>query len=150
VNIWGKIIGAFLGLIFGGLPGAVFGAFIGHAVDSVAPRVVVLNLAASQQAFFRALFSTMGHLAKADGRVSEREIAVAQGIMSRMELNRDQRRLAIRLFNQGKQPGFELTPAVRSFYQVCGSQPALLRMLSKSCSMPPWLTANWTPPPCRS
>ena len=128
MNVWGKVIGAFLGLIFGGLPGAVFGALIGHAVDSVAPQVVVINLEASQKAFYRALFSTMGHLAKADGRVSEREIAVAQGVMSRMQLNRSQRRLAIELFNQGKQPGYELATTLRAFYQVCGSQPALLRM----------------------
>jgi len=128
MNIWGKIIGAFLGLLFGGIPGALLGAFIGHTVDSVAPRVVVMNVAASQQAFFRALFATMGHLAKADGRVSEREIAVAQAIMARMQLSPQQRRQAIELFNQGKQPGFDLAPTVRAFHQVCGAQPALLRM----------------------
>jgi DnaJ like chaperone protein len=128
MNVWGKIIGAFIGLLFGGLGGALFGAFLGHAVDSVAPRVGVINLAAAQQAFFKALFSTMGHLAKADGRVSEREIAVAQEIMSRMQLSAHQRRLAIELFNQGKQPGFALAPTIQAFYQVCGSQPNLLRM----------------------
>ena len=118
MRIWGKIIGAFIGLIFGGLPGALFGAFVGHAIDTVAPHVVVLNLAASQEAFTRALFSTMGHLAKADGRVSEREIAVAQEVMSRMHLNQAQRHTAIGLFNEGKGSGFDLEATLQSFHRV--------------------------------
>ena len=50
----------------------------------------------------------MGHLAKADGRVSEDEIAQARAVMDRMQLSEEQRKQAIALFNQGKQDDFPL------------------------------------------
>ena len=44
----------------------------------------------------------MGHLAKADGRVSEDEIAAARRVMRGMKLTPEQTQAAIRLFEQGK------------------------------------------------
>ena len=45
------------------------------------------NLTAIGERFFRATFRVMGYLAKADGRVSEAEIAAARGVMSDLRLN---------------------------------------------------------------
>ena len=56
-----------------------------------------------QTAFFTAVFSMMGYVAKADGRVSPDEISLAQQVMDQMRLQPEQRKLAIGLFEQGKQ-----------------------------------------------
>ena len=58
--------------------------------------------------FFRSTFRLMGHVAKADGRVTEREIAAARGVMQSLRLNAAQVQLAIALFTEGKQPEFDL------------------------------------------
>src|SRR5699024_10472825 len=72
---------------------------------------------ALHEALFSAAFSIMGHLAKADGRVSEREIGAAEAVMTRMQLNADQRRLAQQAFRRGKEPDFPLDRTVAEFRQ---------------------------------
>ena len=59
----------------------------------------------------------MGHLAKADGRVSEQEIGQAEAIMNRMQLNDEQRRRAQEAFRQGKDDDFPLDRTVAEFRQ---------------------------------
>jgi DnaJ like chaperone protein len=81
----------------------------------------------AQEAFFTATFSVMGHLAKADGRVSENEIRVAQNIMDRLDLNNKLRKEAMRLFSEGKEPHFNLTATLSKLYQECHRHPDLLR-----------------------
>lgn len=112
---WGKIIGAFLGLLKGGLSGAILGAFIGHMLDRF-----IAGLSGgmgTRPVFFRALFSALGHLNKADGRVTEAEIQAAEDLMRRLQLTASEREFAIRSFNQGKQAGFQLEAALREFVQ---------------------------------
>jgi len=112
---WGKIIGAFLGLLRGGLSGAILGAFIGHMLDRFIAGL--RGGIGTRQVFFRALFSALGHLNKADGRVTEAEIKAAENLMQRLQLMPNERQFAIRAFNQGKEPGFRLEPALREFTQ---------------------------------
>ena len=79
----GKVIGGFLGLAAGGPLGAVLGAALGHGVDQGLKKLQRNaqlppgDRQRIQSAFFTATFSTLGHLSKADGRVSEAEIALA-------------------------------------------------------------------------
>ncbi len=75
--------------------------------------------------YFPAVFRVMGHVAKADGRVSEQEIAAARGVMAALRLNAEQVRLAIGYFGEGKQPDFaldaelaELRPLLRAYPQL--------------------------------
>lgn len=72
--------------------------------------------------FFEATFEVMGHLAKADGRVSEAEIAVAHSVMDRMDLSSAQRREAIALFNRGKAPDFDLAARLGALRRACGGR----------------------------
>ncbi len=65
--------------------------------------------------FTKVLFQTMGHLAKADGRVSEDEIRAARRVMHRLGLNPARVRRAIGWFDDGKQTGFPLLRRVREF-----------------------------------
>ena len=81
-----------------------------------------------QASFFAATFSVMGHVAKADGHVSAQEIALAEQLMAHMRLTRDQRQLAITLFNQGKSDRFELHPVLQQFKQECHRRTTLIRM----------------------
>lgn len=112
---WGKIIGAFLGLLKGGLSGAILGAFIGHMLDRFVAGL--RGGMGTRQVFFRALFSSLGHLNKADGRVTQAEIQAAEQLMQRLQLTPEERTFAIRAFNQGKQAGFRLEDALREFAQ---------------------------------
>ncbi len=127
--IVGKIIGGGLGLALGGPLGAFVGAALGHAVDMNIGHLSLFDASAAQQSFFQALFLIMGHIAKADGRVSEREIQVAQQVMQRMQLDAQQRQVAIKLFNRGKRSEFSLDMTLSELNRSCGAQPQLFRLL---------------------
>jgi DnaJ like chaperone protein len=122
----GKLIVGLLGMLIGGPIGLAIGVLIGHFLDRGVERVQSFNpfrpyrpgeREEVQEALFSAVFSIMGHLAKADGRVSEQEIGQAEAIMSRMQLNDEQRRRAQEAFRQGKEDDFPLDRTVAEFRQ---------------------------------
>lgn len=133
---WGKMLGGGFGYLLAGPLGALVGAALGHSFDkgltgSIRARIEPGAQERIQTAFFTALFSVMGHLAKADGRVSEDEIELARDIMRRMNLNEDMRRAAIRLFNQGKQADFPLADVLSQFRQECHRRRNLMQMFAE-------------------
>ncbi len=131
---WGKLLGGAFGFMLAGPLGALIGAAFGHNFD----KGLKGSLGGAgfepgtqervQTVFFTTLFSVMGHLAKADGRVSEDEIRLARDLMGRMNLNEDMRRAAIELFNQGKQAGFPLDDVVAQFRTECRRRRHLMQM----------------------
>ena len=129
---WGKVAGGAFGFMLGGPLGALLGATLGHQFD----RGLSLdhqNLNASSQehiqaAFFTATFSVMGHIAKADGQVTEDEIQIARDVMAQMALTPEQITTAKSLFNSGKENDFQYTDIITQFRHVCGRQTNLLRM----------------------
>lgn len=128
---WGKIFGGAFGFMIGGPIGAVLGAALGHSFDRGVNGIEAGTGGRQervQAAFFTATFSVMGRVAKADGRVSEAEIGLAEEVMRRMQLNAEQRRAAIRLFDEGKKPDFDLDGVLRQFRQECGRRTTLLQM----------------------
>jgi len=131
---WGKVLGGTFGFMLGGPIGAIFGAALGHNFDkgleSVSQDYIHSTVDAEriQSAFFAATFSVMGHIAKADGRVSEIEIKMANQIMSQMMLNSDQRKIAIRLFDQGKHHDFDLDGVLTQFKNECHHRHHLIQM----------------------
>jgi len=112
---WGKIIGGVIGLFRGGITGAIVGALLGHFVDRFLAGIT--GVSETRTAFFEALFSTLGHLAKADGRVTETEIRMVESLMQRMQITGEERQKAIHLFKAGKEPGFKLETTLRPFLQ---------------------------------
>jgi DnaJ like chaperone protein len=124
----GKIIGGALGAFMGPL-GILLGAALGHQYDLKAQGQAASGsrLGASQQ-FFLATFRVMGHVAKADGRVSEREIEAARGVMSSLRLTDNQKREAIGLFTLGKRADFDLDGELAELRRSCGTHPELLRV----------------------
>ncbi|MBR9866548.1 MAG: co-chaperone DjlA [Oceanospirillales bacterium] len=106
------IIGGLIGLMSGGLFGLVFGAGIAVVLSSALKKALG-NALNPQDAFFRATFTVMGKLAKADGRVSEEEIQYAREVMNRMGLSDERRREAMELFSQGKESDFDISEVLR-------------------------------------
>ncbi|WP_417223893.1 co-chaperone DjlA [Amphritea sp.] len=106
------IIGGFIGLMSGGLFGLLLGAGIGVAL-SAALKNALGNALNPQDAFFKATFTVMGKLAKADGHVSEAEIQYAREVMSRMGLSEERRLEAMALFSQGKESDFDIAEVMR-------------------------------------
>ena len=123
---WGKIIGGVLGMFKGGLGGAVVGALLGHMIDRfIAGMTGVGN---TQKAFFAALFSSLGHLSKADGQVTAAEIEMVESLMQRMQISGDERQRAIRHFNLGKEADFDLDAALHNFLQLSVMRQDLRQM----------------------
>jgi len=110
---WGKLIGGIIGLMRGGLVGAVLGVFLGHMVDRFLSGLGGAHR--TRDAFFGAMFSTLGHINKADGRVTKAEIAAAEQLMRRLQLTEEERQRAIRFFQQGKERDFNLDATLREF-----------------------------------
>lgn len=81
-----------------------------------------------QEAFFRSTFEVMGHIAKADGRVSENEIRAARAIMSEFQLGEREVQFAINLFTQGKARDFPLETTLQRLRRLCRDRPDLCRM----------------------
>ena len=135
---WGKFIGGALGFFLGGPLGALLGASFGHNFDSGpsdsrrryagGDRVLPGDQERTQAAFFTATFSLMGYVSKADGQVTKGEIELANALMTEMQLDAPQRKLARELFNQGKQPEFDFEAVVQQFRYECHRRTTLLRM----------------------
>jgi DnaJ like chaperone protein len=112
----GKLVGGTIGLITLGPLGAALGLLVGHLFDagqlsaatfSARPDPRLVN-----ELFFPTTFRVMGHIAKADGRVTEQEIASARAVMNNLHLQGPQIQAAIGYFTEGKQPGFDVDSAL--------------------------------------
>jgi DnaJ like chaperone protein len=131
----GKILGGTFGFFMGGPLGAVLGAALGHRFDKGMDGLDRLGAGFSpgdqarvQTAFFTATFSVMGHIAKADGHVSPKEIEMAKAVMRKMELSPEMRETAINLFNEGKKADFPLDAALEQFRKECHRRSTLIQM----------------------
>jgi len=118
---WGKIIGTLGGLATGRVWLGLIGLVLGHQFDRgfadrfsrFGPTVSAARLERLPQQFLQALFQTMGHLAKADGRVTEDEIRAARMLMHRLGLGPSEIRHAIGWFESGKSPSHALVSTIR-------------------------------------
>ena len=136
--MWGKLLGGAFGLMIGGPIGAVLGAVLGHSFDKGMVERLTHDEPEEQlapgdaerikMAFFTATFSVMGYIAKSDGHVHPSEIALAEAVMRNMKLDSELRAVAIKLFNEGKQPDFDAEAIVLQFRQECQRRTNLYRM----------------------
>jgi len=130
---WGKIIGTLAGLAMRNPWAVAAGLILGHQFDrGFADRFRLFekqgaDISRVSEGFVKALFETMGHLTKIDGRVSENEIRSARMVMHRLSLNPAQVRRAMGWFDVGKQPGFPLLQKMRELRRV-GARSAADRL----------------------
>jgi DnaJ like chaperone protein len=130
----GKIIGALLGFVIGrGLFGGLLGALIGNAYDTWRAHGGVRagfrphgDPAAIQNGFFATVFAVMGHLAKADGRVSEAEVAAARAVMRDLGLNEAHVGRAIDAYTRGKAANYPLASELSQLAALCAARRDLL------------------------
>lgn len=116
-NWIGTAIGALAGLIVTrSFLGMCLGALFGRAVEAMLIGTRPVRRAPN---FLDPLFGLIGAMAKADGRVSDEEIAATERLMQRMCLEPAQRREAIARFNAGKTQGFALNAAIADLRAWC-------------------------------
>jgi DnaJ like chaperone protein len=133
---FGKCLGAICGYLIAGSVGAILGILIGHFFDlGLATHLSRPHLlyhsekrTIVQKLFFKATFCLMGHIAKADGRVSEREIEMAERLMDEMRLKSAQKKLAKKFFMEGKQADFHFDELLRQLDQACHDNRELLHL----------------------
>ena len=105
---WGAGIGASIGMMLGGPFGALIGAGIGSSMTreerrGYDDRPSYGESEQRQVGFLVATFSMLGKIAKADGLVSDDEIAFINAfIKNELELDPNSRRIAIEIFNRAK------------------------------------------------
>lgn len=131
MKIWGKILGFLFGLMLSKtIFGALLGLWLGHRFD----KGIGLDFnsfaqqsdADRQAAFFYTTFASMGFIAKANGHVSQHEIAFATAYMDKLGLNQTMRQQAQDAFRDGKMPGFPLNEHLHKLKVSCASRQDLL------------------------
>lgn len=139
MNIWGKVLGTLFGFMFGKIPGAILGFIVGHFFDRGYSQdfnrvggfgrfFTDQDDIQNQAIFFHTLFSALGHVAKADGRVTEEEIQVASNLMNQMGLDGDIRREAQQAFREGKAADFPLKETLKEFTESCHGRRDILQI----------------------
>jgi DnaJ like chaperone protein len=131
MRIWGKILGFLFGFMLSkNIFGALLGAWLGHRFD----QGIGLNfnhLGGSksdtdrQAAFFYSAFSVMGYIAKANGRVTQHEIAFAKAYMDKLGLKGELRQQAQEAFRDGKTTGFPLKERLAKLKSAVGNRQDL-------------------------
>jgi len=150
MNIYGKIIGLILGLAFLKLPGAIIGLLVGHMFDigyakdfsnkgGFARFFSSPDNIARQATFFHALFSALGHICKADGKVTSDEIAVASALMDNMKLTGATRQEAQQAFRDGKAKDFPMQQMLEDFRTFCHGRRDIMQvfleiLISAACA----------------
>lgn len=115
------MMGGPLGALFGFLAGRYFDKSLsGMAGFQGGPMPKGQQRADVQAAFFETTFLLAGHIAKADGRVSEEEIAHTQQLFDHMGLSPEHRQQAIALFKQGAANDFDMAQTMQRFNAVTG------------------------------
>lgn len=134
MNFIGKLLGLFIGYKFGGFFGAIAGIILGHWADKKLYELGSVNSSffhkklTRQSLFMQTTFAVLGHLSKAKGRVTQEDIALATNLMSQLQLDNANRKLAQEAFNRGKESDFPIRQVIREFRLGCGQRADLLRM----------------------
>jgi DnaJ like chaperone protein len=132
----GKVIGGTIGFAIGGPLGAVAGAVFGHGFDKTEQQYISDQGSAldhseeSQFTFFVASFSMLAKLTKADGRISQEELASIDTFMIRdLGLNAASRQVAIDIFNAATRSGETFEDYAVQFYNAFRAQPQIIELM---------------------
>ena len=136
-RVTGKVIAGVIGFLAFGPAGLLFGLVLGHAFDQGLWRALQLSgpeaVHIMRAQFFETTFTLLGFVAKADGHVSEAEVAQTEALFGQLRLNSAQRRNAIEHFKAGSASGFDPAPTIAKFNQCLGprrqAQHTLMAML---------------------
>ncbi|MFL2546037.1 MAG: co-chaperone DjlA [Candidatus Rariloculaceae bacterium] len=133
---FGKAIGGLIGYAAGGpfrIAGLALGVALGHQFDigfgskRAARGRASFGSEKIQRLFFESIFLLMGHVAKADGRVSEADIRAARRIMHGMALSPEQVQQAIEHFTTGKSSEFRRSENLKKLHSRLRGRRDLVR-----------------------
>ena len=138
-----KWITAFLGYyFFHSWLAAIAGFFLGSYISFKLSGGLIGNLSGfgnvggitglktqRQAIFFKTVFTLMGKLAKADGRVSEQEIAHVEKFMAQLGMTAKHRKEAIAHFKTGSASSFAIDPLIQEFNAVAMQSPNLKQLV---------------------
>lgn len=138
--IWGRLLGGLVGLFSLGLFGLFIGFFLGLIFDRATGRLIQEGSTGSSEAgqqevkaaFMQLLFTCLGDLAKADGRVSEEEVAHTEQVMARLNLDATTRAEAIKWFKEGTNPLHEYDHLFSQFSRIARGRADLKKFLIES------------------
>ncbi|MET0356219.1 MAG: co-chaperone DjlA [Cellvibrio sp.] len=130
----GTIVGAVLGyLAIHKLVGLVIGGLLGYFFfdrrKSANTKISGEELQQAQSLFFKTVFNLLGHIAKADGHISEVEVKLTEAYMDKMGLTPELKREAIRLFKEGANASFNLQDSLSAYRSLGARSPNLSQML---------------------
>ena len=130
----GTVVGLILGFIvtrniFGTLIFAALGFFFYDRKRNAPVKISGEQLQASQALFFKTVFNLLGHIAKADGHISENEVKLTEAYMDKMSLTPEHKREAIRLFKEGASADFSLQTCLAAYRDLGIRSPNLSQML---------------------
>ncbi len=125
-----SFFGAFLGLIAGSfISFKLSGGLVGH-ITGFGNVGGMTGIKTERQAlFFKTVFTLKGKLAKADGRVSEAEVAHVEQFMTQLNMSTAHRKQAIEYFTVGKKTDYDIEPLIQEFNTVTAQSPNLKQML---------------------
>lgn len=129
---FGTIIGSSLGFVLGGPLGAIGGAALGHLLLDRAPRQHfsassfdskhIHSREARQAGYFLALFSIMGKIAAADGKISESERQMVRQFIRRPGIDQKQGEYALRIFEEAARSPHTARELAQQFYLLTPGQ----------------------------
>jgi DnaJ like chaperone protein len=130
----GAVIGFALGFfithkVFGALFGALLGYFFYARNRRASAGISGEHLQQAQTLFFKTVFNLLGHIAKADGHISDMEIKLTEAYMDKMGLTPEHKREAIRLFKEGSSPEFNVQETLAAYRHLGARSPNLSQML---------------------
>ncbi|UCF94088.1 MAG: co-chaperone DjlA [Desulfobacterales bacterium] len=132
----GKVIGGTIGFALGGPLGAVAGAVFGHAfdrgnqLDDGREQVLLSAGETTQFTFFVAAFSMLAKIAKADGRISQDEVASIEHFMRHdLNLSPESRQAAINIFHAAVDSPETFDNFAAQFYGQFRSHPHILEFM---------------------
>jgi DnaJ like chaperone protein len=132
---FGKIMGGSVGFMLGGPIGALIGVSLGHALIDDKTRAISAETGRfsgqekRQAVFFTAVFAMLGKMAKADGRVCEKEInAIRRFMQDKMRLDTRTQQFAMGVFNEAKDNNTPFEDYARQFGQIFHSEQQLRMM----------------------
>lgn len=132
-----KFIGAIIGVVSYGLPGAIIGWFAGSLISTAiidGPAALLPGgrqaaNEARQKVFLKTLFLLMGKLAKADQHVSQAEIDHVEKFMVQAGMTGAHRKEGIEFFQLGVKDGLDVDQVLAEFMQICGRSLQMKHLL---------------------
>lgn len=119
------IIFALIGLAVGGPVGLLVGGGLGWWLARRISRRLTAARMQIQEGFLESIFSVMGCLCQADGKVTEGELGIAEKLFDQMHLQGEQRAKARAAFERGRADDFNLDAELAAVNRLTQRQPIL-------------------------